>query len=80
MPEAPAEVPVSAGLFDFDTEKPTPTSLMTQLANFFLVSLTQVQEAKHTFFYTKQVLIKYQSCLRQYQTYLLYQTFQFSNQ
>jgi hypothetical protein len=26
MPEAPAEVPVSAGLFDFDTEKPTPTS------------------------------------------------------
>ena len=26
MPDAPAEVPVSAGLFDFDTEKPTPTS------------------------------------------------------
>ena len=26
MPEAPAEVPVTAGLFNFDTEKPIPTS------------------------------------------------------
>jgi hypothetical protein len=57
MPEAPAEVPVSAGLFDFDTEKPTPTSFDFDAIGKFLPSFFDTGEKPSIpSFIPKQVL------------------------